>query len=116
MSKILYIDELHRHVNALDALLSDPQPGLASWCQMYGKRMQAISDFWTSKDKDATKDYAVKSDEYGMWWDFDMPGWRTDMAPTCFVTKEKAHRLAAMTGATVVYFDPVFDPVLGGLT
>lgn len=40
------IDYLREQVAKLKMLLDDPQPGLASWAQMYGERMQAISDFW----------------------------------------------------------------------
>lgn len=46
------IDYLLEQVSKLKALLEDPQLGLASWCQMYGERMQAISDFWNQNSNE----------------------------------------------------------------
>ena len=43
------LDQLREHVNKLKLLLDDAQPGLASWCMMYGEQMKAISDFWNDK-------------------------------------------------------------------
>lgn len=42
------IDYLKEQVTVLKQLLDDPHPGLTTWVEMYGKRMQAISDFWNS--------------------------------------------------------------------
>ena len=39
------IEFLKEQVDKLKSLLDDPQPGLASWVQMYGERMQALSNF-----------------------------------------------------------------------
>lgn len=43
------IDFLREEVNKLKYLLDNPQPGLMSWCKLYGERMQSISDFWNTE-------------------------------------------------------------------
>ena len=43
------LDRLKDEVNKLNMLLNDPQPGLPTWNELYGRRMQAISDFWNKK-------------------------------------------------------------------
>ncbi len=44
--KINTNEELTEAVHKLDALLQDPHPGLMTWCEMYGKLMEAIVEFW----------------------------------------------------------------------
>lgn len=43
------LDYLREQVRKLKDLLDDPQPGLMSWCEAYGERMKAISNFWNNK-------------------------------------------------------------------
>lgn len=43
------LEELRANVGRLKALLDDPHPGLATWCECYGRAMQAVSDFWAGK-------------------------------------------------------------------
>lgn len=47
MSNTPNLDHLKVLVNRLKALLDDPQPGMASWVQMYGETMSQIVDFWS---------------------------------------------------------------------
>ncbi len=42
------LEELKGIVNRLKNLLDDPHPGLTTWCEAYGKRMQQLSDFWNA--------------------------------------------------------------------
>ena len=49
------IDWLRRKASQLEGLLRDPQLGLMTWAQMFGKTMADISDFWT-KGFDSVKD------------------------------------------------------------
>jgi len=52
-----YFQKLHESVKRLDALLSDPQPGLSSWCQAYGELVSEITDImWLIKEKSQTTD------------------------------------------------------------
>ena len=37
---------LNEHVSKLQKLLDDPQPGLFTWVEFYGKEMRFISDVW----------------------------------------------------------------------
>jgi hypothetical protein len=39
-------EELKRRVKVLYELLSDPQPGLASWCISYAEQMEWIVRYW----------------------------------------------------------------------
>ncbi len=34
------------HVDRLQKLLDDPQPGLSVWCDMYGRELAWLSNFW----------------------------------------------------------------------
>jgi hypothetical protein len=51
MSDTPNLDYLKQRVSELNELLDDPHPGLAVWVQMYGERMQAISDFWNKSEE-----------------------------------------------------------------
>lgn len=43
--------ELKVHVDRLKHLLDDPQPGLVTWCLMFGKTIQSITNWWSKEDK-----------------------------------------------------------------
>ena len=43
------IDALRAHVNTLKKLVDDPQPGLATWCEMYGREIKWFTAFWTDE-------------------------------------------------------------------
>ncbi len=43
------LEELKIEVDKLKHLLDDPQPGLASWCMLYGECMTNINNFWNQK-------------------------------------------------------------------
>ncbi|MFA7287250.1 MAG: hypothetical protein WC055_00060 [Melioribacteraceae bacterium] len=40
--------DLQDRVKILNSLLSDPQPGLMSWCEAYAEQMKFISDYWNN--------------------------------------------------------------------
>jgi hypothetical protein len=42
-----YLSEVKRVADRISAMLSDPHPGLSTWCEMYARNMQYISDLWT---------------------------------------------------------------------
>lgn len=44
-----YLACLTKHVASLNKLLQEPQPGLITWCMMYSREMQHISDAWAGK-------------------------------------------------------------------
>lgn len=46
MSDTPNLDYLREEVRRLKLLLDDPHPGNFAWCEMYGKCMKNISDFW----------------------------------------------------------------------
>lgn len=45
-------EKLRFHVNALNQLLADPQPGLGSWACFYVEHMEAIISIWFVGDSD----------------------------------------------------------------
>lgn len=49
MSETPNIDELKAHLSGLNALLSDPQPGLATWRLHYENRVTGLLTFWGAK-------------------------------------------------------------------
>lgn len=44
----LTFDDLTEQVRRLNVLLQDPQPGLSTWCMMYGECMKAIDEYWNA--------------------------------------------------------------------
>ena len=55
-----YFDKLKGHLDALHKLIEDPQPGLFSWCQMFGEQMAAIEEMWTRIDRQDAVDQLGK--------------------------------------------------------
>lgn len=43
--------ELKVHVDRLKHLLDDPQPGLITWCTMFGRTIESIANWWNKEDK-----------------------------------------------------------------
>ena len=43
------LSQLKLEVDALKALLDDPQEGLATWSMFVGQRWKAIADMWTGE-------------------------------------------------------------------
>lgn len=41
-----YLKEIKRQADIISTLLADPQPGLATWCFMYGNAMNRITELW----------------------------------------------------------------------
>lgn len=44
--KIETWEQLKEAVDCLNQLLKDEQPGLSSWCMMYGETMKSIMEYW----------------------------------------------------------------------
>lgn len=46
--KIETPEQVTECVRQLHELLSDPQPGMATWAAMYGEKMTALAEFWNA--------------------------------------------------------------------
>lgn len=41
-----FVAETRDVIRRLNVLLNDPQPGLATWCLMFGSAMDELTAFW----------------------------------------------------------------------
>jgi hypothetical protein len=53
-------DELHHHVEALNALLEDRNEGTATWCLMAGGHWKDIADLWIEQRNDTVAVSIIK--------------------------------------------------------
>jgi len=54
---------LAERCHILSGLLAEPEMGMASWALMYGKEMNALSDFWLHGWDEAKAKYEARGDE-----------------------------------------------------
>ena len=45
------LEELKERIDKIHNLLSDPQPGLFTWCQFLGEQMNELCSEWNKKDE-----------------------------------------------------------------